>query len=107
MFPDSVQVFKAATIDEDPINAKILKLIIDMGLSLTNRKTERELRILKAKHNDHFKHVALFQKTLTILESHHFALSARQYVLDLFDKGVMRRIVLEEEAEEETESDTN
>ncbi len=106
MFPDSVQIFKAATTDEDPVNAKILKLIIDMGLSLTNRKTERELRILKMKNNDHFKQITMFQKTLTILESHHFALTARQYVLDLFDKGVMRRIVLEEEAEEETESDT-
>lgn len=52
---------------------------------------------IKAKHPEQFRQVELFQKTLTILESHHFRLPARRFALDLFDKSVMRRVVLEDE----------
>jgi len=48
--------------------------------------------------------VSLFRKTLVILESHHFRLPSRQFVLDLFDKNVMRRIVLDEDVEGEWDS---
>lgn len=34
---------------------------------------------------------------MTILESHHFRLPVCRFVIDLFDKKVMRQIVLEEE----------
>lgn len=34
---------------------------------------------------------------MTILESHHYRLPARRFIIDLFDKDVMRRIVLEED----------
>jgi hypothetical protein len=104
--PEALETFRAATTDADPINAKILKSIVDMGNTVLYKKAAADLHVIKAKHHDHFHQVMLFQKTLTILESHHFRLPQRQYVLDLFDKGVMRHIVLEEDAEEETESDT-
>lgn len=38
-----------------------------------------------------------------ILESHSFKLPSRRFVFDLFDKDVMRRLVL---GEEESESDS-
>ena len=41
---------------------------------------------------------------MTILECHHFRLPVRRFIIDLFDKTVMRRIVLDEE--EESEGDT-
>jgi rapamycin-insensitive companion of mTOR len=41
---------------------------------------------------------------MQILEAHHFRLPACRFVLDLFDKRVLERIVLEEEDEEGEES---
>jgi rapamycin-insensitive companion of mTOR len=57
---------------------------------------------LKAKKPEAFQQIGLFQKTLTLLESHHFRLYARRFALDLFDKSIMSRIVLEEESEPES-----
>lgn len=37
---------------------------------------------------------------MTILEGHHFRLPVCRFVIDLFDKRVMRQIVLEEEDSE-------
>ena len=97
---------KTAVSDPDPINAKALKLIVDMGNTVLYKKAAADLHMLKMRHGDHFKQVSLFQRTLILLESHHFRLPSRQFILDLFDKDVMRRIVLEEDLSEEAESDT-
>ena len=59
---------------------------------------------MKAKRPEYFRQAQLFRKTLVILESHHFRLPARRFALDLFDKGVMRRIVLEEDSESDSGS---
>ncbi|KAL2012693.1 hypothetical protein VTN00DRAFT_218 [Thermoascus crustaceus] len=96
--------FKAATVDPDPLNAKILKLIVDMGNTVLSKRAAADLHSIKAKHPDSFHQVELFRKTLTILESHHFRLPARRFALDLFDKSVMRRIVLEEDSETDSDS---
>jgi rapamycin-insensitive companion of mTOR len=40
---------------------------------------------------------------MSILESHHFRLPVCRFVIDLFDKKVMRQIVLEEEDEEDSD----
>ena len=37
---------------------------------------------------------------MTILESHHIRLPARQFALDLFDKDLLRRIVLDAESDD-------
>lgn len=42
---------------------------------------------------------------MTILELHHFRLPVCRFVIDLFDKKVMRQIVLEEEESEQDSSD--
>lgn len=42
---------------------------------------------------------------MTILEAHHFRLPVCRFVIDLFDKRVMRQIVLEEEDDEEDDGD--
>jgi rapamycin-insensitive companion of mTOR len=41
---------------------------------------------------------------MNILESHHFRLPVCRFVIDLFDKKVMRQVVLEEEDEEDSDS---
>jgi rapamycin-insensitive companion of mTOR len=40
---------------------------------------------------------------MSILESHHFRLPVCRFVIDLFDKKVMRQVVLEEEDEEDSD----
>jgi rapamycin-insensitive companion of mTOR len=42
---------------------------------------------------------------MQILEAHHFRLPACRFVLDLFDKRVLERIVLEEEDEHDDDED--
>jgi len=103
---DSTRAFKAAVTDDDPINSRILKLIVDLGNTVLYKKARAELHVIKMKNPDRFKQVALFRKTLTILETHHYRLPARQFVLDLFDKGVLHRIVLEEDGDDDLGSDT-
>ena len=41
---------------------------------------------------------------MSVLASHHYRLPACRFVIDLFDKSVMRRIVLEESDVESGES---
>lgn len=60
-----------------------------------------QVRSIKAKKASGFQKPALFHKVMTILEAHHFRLPVCRFVIDLFDKRVMRQIVLEEDAEEE------
>lgn len=61
---------------------------------------------LKSKQPERFHQAHLFRKTLCILESHHYRLPARRFALDLFDKSVMRRIVLDEDSDSESDSST-
>ena len=42
---------------------------------------------------------------MQILEAHHFRLPACRFVLDLFDKRVLRQIVLEEEDDEDDDDE--
>lgn len=97
--------YKSAVTDDDPLKAKILKLVVNMGNSVTYKKIGQDLHVLRLRHPEVFNNVDLFRKTLTILESHHYRLLARQHILDLFDKSVMRRLVLDDDSSE-TESDT-
>lgn len=43
---------------------------------------------------------------MQILEAHHFRLPACRFVLDLFDKRVLEKIVLDEEDEQDEEEST-
>lgn len=45
----------------------------------------------------------LYRKVRDVLGNHNFRLPVRRFLLDLFDKNVMRRLVLDEE-ESENES---
>lgn len=58
---------------------------------------------LKSRHPIYFRRPSLFRTVLAILEKHHFRLHVVRFVIDLFDKQVMRQIVLEEDGSEEEE----
>jgi hypothetical protein len=117
---------------DDPIEARILKSVTDLGntvlakkaagdlhryvflLSLTVKLVRFELKgrranvrmcSIKAKNPLRFQRTSLFLRVLHILELHHFRLPVCRFVIDLFDKKVMRRIVLEEEIDEPTDDE--
>jgi len=71
------------------------------------KRAMSELMHIKAKKLPCFTQPALLRKIMTILECHHFRLTARRSVIDLFDKSVMRQVVLEEESSEEDTGNEN
>jgi rapamycin-insensitive companion of mTOR len=98
--------YKAATTDDNPVRAKILKSIVEMGNSVQYKKAAGELQSLKTRQPQHFGDTDMFRKTLVILECHHYRLQARHFILNLFNKGLMRKIIFDEEMGESTGSDT-
>ncbi|DAA78559.1 TPA_exp: Uncharacterized protein A8136_4535 [Trichophyton benhamiae CBS 112371] len=95
--------YKVASKDSDPLKQKILGLIIDMGNTVLAKKAAADLQVLKTNRPDCFRRIDLFEKTLVILESHHFRLSARRFALELFDKSVVRRIIFGDESGSDSE----
>ncbi|KAL4807139.1 Rapamycin-insensitive companion of mTOR, N-term-domain-containing protein [Aspergillus unguis] len=102
----SQEKLKAAVSDPDDINQKILKLVADMGNTVLSKRAAADLHSIKSKEPERFHQPHLFRKTLSIIESHHFRLPARRFALDLFDKSVMRRVVLDEEPGSDSDSDS-
>ncbi|KAK2879327.1 hypothetical protein FQN49_000990 [Arthroderma sp. PD_2] len=96
--------YKAASKDPDPLKQKVLSLIIDMGNTVLAKKAASDLQVFKANRPDCFRHIDLFEKTLVILESHHFRLSARRFALELFDKSVLRRIIFGDDSGSDSDS---
>lgn len=103
---DNDAKYKAATTDDNPVRAKILKGIVEMGNSVMYKKAAADLQSLKTRQPNHFGDTAMFRKTLVILECHHYRLQARHYVLNLFNKGLMRKIIFDEEMSDSAGSDT-
>ncbi|ORY02958.1 Rapamycin-insensitive companion of mTOR, N-term-domain-containing protein [Clohesyomyces aquaticus] len=98
---------KIAVTDKNPVNARILKLATDLGNTVLAKKAANDLQAIKAKKAPGFTKPAMFRKVMDILEAHHFRLPACRFVLDLFDRQVLRQIVLEEEEEDEDESESS
>jgi rapamycin-insensitive companion of mTOR len=116
---------KSAITDSDLLNVRILKLATDLGNTVLAKKAANDLQRLvplliskfgkiliacnsiKAKKAPGFTKPAIFHKVMQVLEAHHFRLPACRFVLDLFDKRVLRQIVLEEEEEEGEEDDSS
>ncbi|KAL8971770.1 MAG: hypothetical protein Q9197_003104 [Variospora fuerteventurae] len=73
--------------DEDPIHERVLSLVGDTANAVLAKKAATDLN----------------GQVRDVLGSHNFRLPVRRFLLDLFDKDVMRRSVLDEE-ESENES---
>jgi hypothetical protein len=96
----------AAKTDDDLVNNRILELVMDLGNTVLKNRAMTELMHIKTKKVPGFKQAALFRKIMTLLECHQFRLNMRRFAIDLFDKNVMRQIVLDEEGSDENlESD--
>lgn len=91
-------------VDDDPFTAKVLKLIATMGNTVLSQKAADELRHMKQKKAEGLHDPDLFRRVMLSLESHHFRLPVRRFVADLFDRSVLRKIVLGEESSSEEEA---
>ncbi|MBE7180076.1 MAG: hypothetical protein INR71_02525 [Terriglobus roseus] len=89
-------------LDPDPVTSRILKAVTDLGNTVLAKRAAGELHAMKAKRPPQFQSVDAFQKVMRILERHHFRLPVCRFVIDLFDRKVLRRIVLEEDEDEDT-----
>ncbi|EDN90707.1 hypothetical protein SS1G_00107 [Sclerotinia sclerotiorum 1980 UF-70] len=89
-----------ARIDGDETNQRILELVENLGNMILHKKAIGELIAIKENKGYAFKQVRLFKKVMVLLEYHHFRLPMRRFVIELFEKRVLRRIVLEEEEDE-------
>ena len=85
-------------LDDDPKRARVLALVKDLGNAVLTKKAAGDIYAVKNSSPELFTSVALFRKVMLILESHNFRLPARKFILDTFDKSVLRRIVLDDES---------
>ncbi|KAI4750330.1 hypothetical protein E4T52_17091 [Aureobasidium sp. EXF-3400] len=88
-----------------PQSTEILKAVTKLGNTVLSNKAAADLNALKQKKAPGFKSPDLFLKVLDILTSHRYKLPACRFVLDLFERSVLRRLVLDEEDDEEEEEE--
>lgn len=96
----------AEVLDPDPVTSKILKAVTDLGNTVLAKRAAGELHSIKGKKPPQFQDDEVFRKVLWILERHHFRLPVCRFVIDLFDRKVLRRIVLEEDDDDDKDDDT-
>ncbi len=91
-------------LDDDPKRARVLGLVKDLGNAVLTKKAAGDIYGIKTSSPDLFTSVVLFRKVMQILESHNFRLPARKFILDTFDKGVLRRAVLDDDSGNESDT---
>lgn len=93
-----------SVIDDDPMNTGILNAIVKLGNTVLTNKALAELNGYKNKKAPGFQRPALFRKAMVLLSSHAYRIPQYRFVIDLFDKTVLRKIVLEDEDSEESDA---
>lgn len=83
--------------DPDPLHGRILSTVVNLCNAVLAKKAAGELMRLKAKNGEAFSSITLFRKVMAVLEQYSFRLHVRRFVIDLFDKNLIRRLVLEED----------
>lgn len=87
-------------LDPDPTNQRVLELIIDLtNMVLAPRARKELLQIKASKKAPGFTQPYLFRRVLALLEGRHYHLTDRSLIVGLFEKSVLRSIILEEEGE--------
>lgn len=94
----------AESFDPDPVTSRILKSVTDLGNTVLAKRAAGELHAIKSRRPPQFHDVEVFRKTMRVLEKHHFRLPVCRFVIDLFDRKVLRRIILEEDDDDDSES---
>lgn len=94
-----------AVTDSDEGNMAILNSITKLGNTVLTNKAIGELNSFKHKKVPGFQQPTLFRKVMVLLASHQYRIPQYRFVIDLFDKTVLRKIVLEEEDDEDDDDD--
>ena len=94
--------YTRSSIDADPVHARIIAIVTDLGNTVLTKKAAADLHNVKMRFPEQFSSMVVFRKVMRVLENYNFRLQVRRFVIDLFDKGIMRRIVLEEDSGSES-----
>lgn len=101
--PNTTKLSSSSSPPLSPQNQEILKAVTKLGNTVLSNKAAADLNLLKSKKAPGLKSPELFQKVLGVLSSHRYKLPACRFVLDLFERSVLRKLVLEEDDDEEEE----
>lgn len=96
-----------AITDDNPGNMAILSSITKLGNTVLTNKAIGELNSFKHKKVPGFHQPMLFRKVMVLLASHQYRIPQYRFVIDLFDKTVLRKIVLEEEDDEDDRDESD
>lgn len=90
----------------DQPNADILASVTKLGNTVLTNKAVAELNALKHKRKvPGFHSPVVFKRALEVLSEHRYGVQQWRFVIDLFEKGVLRKIVLEENSEESSDGE--
>ncbi|KAK3313771.1 Rapamycin-insensitive companion of mTOR, N-term-domain-containing protein [Apodospora peruviana] len=93
-------------LDPDPVNQRILELVIDLVNMVLYRRARNELMQIKTQKDPAgFRQPRLFRRVMGLLECHHYRLADRSMVVGMFDKSVLRSVVFEEDGYETADED--
>ena len=91
------------------MNQRVLEIVVDLSNSVLFKRAMGELVQVRQKRKGGFTSVRLFRQIMALLEYNHYRLPIRKVVTELFNKSVLRQIVLEggegDENEDEDEED--
>ena len=90
--------------DKKTMDDQILDSITMLGNTVLTNKALAELNRFKAKKALGFQNPALFKKAMDLLASHSYRIPQYRFVIDMFDKSVLRRIVLEDDDDDSFDS---
>ncbi|KAK4226097.1 Rapamycin-insensitive companion of mTOR, N-term-domain-containing protein [Podospora fimiseda] len=97
--PEEIQ---RVELDPDPVNQRILELVIDMANMVLYRRARNELMQIKTQNKKAvgFGQPHLFRRVMSLLECNHYRLADRSMIVGLFEKSVLRTVVYGEDGEE-------
>lgn len=98
---------KNIIVDDNPVHARILALVRDLGNTVLTKRAASDLYSIKTKSPEHFTSVSLFRKVSEVLGGHSFRLPVRRFVIDAFDKSVLRRVVLDYDSGNDSDTSTD
>ena len=88
---------EALTDDSDEaVNQRVLEIVVDLSNSVLFKRAMTELVQVRQKRRGGFTSVRLFRQIMALLEYNHYRLPIRKVVTELFNKSVLRQIVLED-----------
>lgn len=86
---------------DDTVNQRVLDIVVDLSNSVLLKRAMGELGRVRQKRRSGFTSVRLFRQIMALLEYNHYRLPIRKVVTELFNKSVLRQIVVEEGARDD------